>query len=76
MRGAIFTATLPYNSPVEPPPAAPSPRPWLLGTGLFVAVIAAIKLLLHLYAGRHYGFFGDELYYVACAQHQIGRAHV
>jgi hypothetical protein len=69
MRGAIFTATLPYNSPVEPPSTVPSPRPWLLGTGLFVAVVAAIKLLLHLYAGRHYGFFGDELYYLACGQH-------
>src|ERR1017187_5169270 len=69
MRVPIFTATLPYNSPVAPPPTMPSPRPWLLGTGLFVAVIAAIKLLLHLYAGRHYGYFGDELYYLACAQH-------
>jgi len=60
---------LPYNIPLEPSPAIPPPRPWLLGTGLFVGVIAAIKLLLHLYAGRHYGFFGDELYYLACAQH-------
>jgi hypothetical protein len=34
-----------------------------------VAVLAALKLALHLYAGRHYGFFVDELYYLACAQH-------
>jgi 4-amino-4-deoxy-L-arabinose transferase-like glycosyltransferase len=34
-----------------------------------VAVVAAIKLLLHLYTGRHYGYFVDELYYLACAQH-------
>jgi len=34
-----------------------------------VAIIAAVKLLLHLYAGRHYGYFVDELYYLACAQH-------
>ena len=33
------------------------------------AVIAAIKLLLHLYAGRHYGYFVDELYYLACSRH-------
>src|ERR1022692_1777790 len=69
MRVPIFTATLPYNIPLEQSPAIPSPQPWLLGTGLFVAIIAAIKLLLHLYAGRHYGYFGDELYYLACAQH-------
>jgi 4-amino-4-deoxy-L-arabinose transferase-like glycosyltransferase len=34
-----------------------------------VAVAAALKLLLHLYAGRHYGYFVDELYYLACSQH-------
>src|SRR5579862_1110060 len=44
-------------------------RPWLLGTGLAVAVIAACKLALHLYADRHYGYFIDELYYLACSQH-------
>src|ERR1039458_9940908 len=30
---------------------------------------AAVKLLLPSYAGRHYGFFVDELYYLDCAQH-------
>lgn len=44
-------------------------KPRLLGAGAVVAIIAAVKLLLHLYAGRHYGFFVDELYYLACAQH-------
>jgi len=34
-----------------------------------VAIIAAVKLALHLYAGRGYGFFVDELYYMACARH-------
>ena len=37
--------------------------------GVEVGVVAAVKLLLHLYAGRHYGYFVDELYYLACAQH-------
>jgi dolichyl-phosphate-mannose-protein mannosyltransferase len=37
--------------------------------GLVVGVIAALKLLVHLYAGRHYGYFIDELYYLACADH-------
>jgi hypothetical protein len=44
-------------------------KTWLLGTGSLVAAAAAIKLLLHLYAGRRYGFFVDELYYLDCAQH-------
>jgi hypothetical protein len=47
----------------------PPPKSWLLGAGTSVAVIAAIKLVVHLYAGRHYGYFVDELYYLACAQH-------
>lgn len=51
------------------PPPRISSKPWLLGTGSLVAVVAAFELLLHLYAGRLYGFFVDELYYLACAQH-------
>jgi hypothetical protein len=31
--------------------------------------IALCKLLIHLYAGRNYGFFRDELYYLACSRH-------
>jgi len=34
-----------------------------------VALLAVVKLLVHLYAGRHYGYFVDELYYLACADH-------
>ena len=34
-----------------------------------VGGIAAAKLLIHLYAGRHYGYFVDELYYLACSDH-------
>ena len=40
-----------------------------MGSGLAVALIAAGKLALHLYAGRRYGYFVDELYYLACARH-------
>jgi hypothetical protein len=32
-------------------------------------LIVATKLLVHLYAGRNYGYFIDELYYVACSDH-------
>src|ERR1700693_365068 len=44
-------------------------KPWLMGAVLVVAIIAAAKLALHLYAGRHYGYFIDELYYLACSRH-------
>jgi len=36
---------------------------------VIVSLIAAVKLLLHLYAGRYYGFFIDELYFIACSNH-------
>jgi 4-amino-4-deoxy-L-arabinose transferase-like glycosyltransferase len=42
-------------------------QPWIAGAGAVVAALAAVKLLLHLYAGRRYGYFCDELYYLACA---------
>lgn len=42
---------------------------WLTGAAVIVTSIAALKLLVHLYAGRHYGYFVDELYYLACADH-------
>jgi 4-amino-4-deoxy-L-arabinose transferase-like glycosyltransferase len=42
---------------------------WFLGAGLGVVIIAAGILALHLYAGRRYGYFVDELYYIACARH-------
>lgn len=34
-----------------------------------VLAIAAWKLVVYLYAGRHYGYFVDELYYLACSRH-------
>ena len=34
-----------------------------------MAALAAAKLLLHLYTSRHYGYFVDELYYLACGDH-------
>ncbi|HYL78662.1 MAG TPA: glycosyltransferase family 39 protein [Bryobacteraceae bacterium] len=42
---------------------------WLGGASLVVFLIAGVKLLVHLYAGRHYGYFVDELYYIACGEH-------
>src|SRR3984893_3882798 len=34
-----------------------------------ILCLSAVKLLVHLYAGRHYGYFVDELYYLACSRH-------
>jgi hypothetical protein len=34
-----------------------------------VLCITAVKFLVHLYAGRHYGYFVDELYFLACSRH-------
>ena len=50
--------------------AAETKRSHWCATGpAIVAGLAGIKLLVHLYTGRHYGYFVDELYYLACAQH-------
>jgi hypothetical protein len=35
----------------------------------YARVLAVVKLLVHLYAGRYYGYFVDELYYLACSKH-------
>jgi len=40
----------------------------LTATALILC-LSACKLLVHLYAGRHYGYFVDELYYLACSRH-------
>jgi hypothetical protein len=58
-----------YNEPVNNFRTNGTQSRWLLGAGLGVAIIAAAKLTLLLYAGRHYGYFVDELYYIACARH-------
>ena len=47
----------------------PSDKRIVWGVGGIVFAIAACKLLVHLYAGRHYGYFVDELYYLACSRH-------
>src|SRR5665213_784171 len=37
--------------------------------GAAVLAIAGCKLLLYFYTGRRYGYFVDELYYLACSRH-------
>jgi hypothetical protein len=34
-----------------------------------VWLLAAVKLVVLLYTGQHYGYFRDELYYLACGRH-------
>ena len=43
--------------------------PPLTSAAVAVLCISACKFLVHLYAGRHYGYFVDELYYLACSRH-------
>jgi 4-amino-4-deoxy-L-arabinose transferase-like glycosyltransferase len=44
-------------------------KSWLTrGLGV-VLVVAAAKLLLHLATASRYGYFGDELYFMACGEH-------
>ena len=48
----------------------PTERQKWLGGGMAVALgIAAAKLVLHLLFASRYGFFGDELYHLACGEH-------
>ena len=44
-------------------------RSWLTGGLGILLVIAAAKLLMHLATASRYGYFGDELYFMACGEH-------
>src|SRR6185503_7035777 len=39
------------------------------GNLLLIAFFSAIALLVHLLTNGRYGYFRDELYYIACARH-------
>ena len=52
-----------YNRPMA------RARSWLTGGLGIVVVIAVAKLLLHLATASRYGYFGDELYFMACGEH-------
>jgi hypothetical protein len=43
-------------------------RFWLSGTAL-VLYCAMIRVVLHLFTFARYGYFRDELYYIACSKH-------
>jgi hypothetical protein len=44
------------------------PSPLLSGTAL-VLYIAFARIVLYFFAAPHYGYFRDELYYLACGEH-------
>jgi hypothetical protein len=45
-------------------------KPSLLTSGIAIAAyIALARLLLYCFAGPHYGYFRDELYYLACGEY-------
>lgn len=50
-----------------------SPRPvnreWVISGTAIVAWIAIAKFLVQMLTAGRYGYFGDELYYLACAEH-------
>jgi hypothetical protein len=44
-------------------------RPLVPDTLAVPLVFAAIKLVLHAFAAPNWGYFRDELYYIACSKH-------
>ena len=44
-------------------------KTWITSGAAIIVALAAAKLIFHLYTGRHYGYFVDELYYLACSDH-------
>jgi len=48
--------------------ASADPPRWASGRAI-VAYIAVFKFALHVYAAKNYGYFVDELYFIACSKH-------
>src|ERR1700720_3477482 len=44
------------------------PSPFASGTAI-VLYVALVRIILYGFAGPHYGYFRDELYYLACGEH-------
>ena len=64
---------MPYHlvaMPTAPEPYAPQVEAdrWTSGTAI-VAYLAATLFLVHMAFARNYGYFVDELYHLACAEH-------
>ena len=46
------------------------PSPFTSGTAI-VVYVALVRIVLFCFAGPHYGYFRDELYYLACGEHPV-----
>src|SRR5512140_2093836 len=44
-------------------------RPWIADAWIVPLAFAVAKLVLHALAVENYGYFRDELYYIACSKH-------
>src|ERR1700704_6427451 len=53
----------------EPRPREEKPRSWFLSGPALVLYVASTKLLIQLAVAGRYGYFVDELYFLACGQH-------
>ncbi len=67
--GDELTEPAPRVSQEAAPPALGDPARPARGDLLTRRVLPAIAVLLHLLSVRGYGYFRDELYYLACAEH-------
>jgi hypothetical protein len=56
-------------SPAATAAAAPQPVSRWSGGPALVAYVAGALLLLHLLTASRYGYFGDEMYHLACGEH-------
>jgi len=65
----VLVETLPTSRGAEEPTAAAALWERLCSGPAIVSYIALVKLGIHLYAARFYGYFGDELYFLACSRH-------
>src|SRR5438105_8604370 len=45
------------------------PRKWYASQAIIIATFVVAKLAIHFVFNRGYGYFRDELYYLACGQH-------
>ncbi len=56
-------------APIKYTSERPDAVPWYGSPIAIVGMIALFRLAFHLYAARFYGYFVDELYFIACSDH-------
>lgn len=59
------------NDVINPSNSAQIPisHRWLSSGYVFTAAVALVRVLLYVVAAPHYGYFRDEMYYLACGEH-------